>query len=71
MVRERLDATGRIFTREPDTARTKYLNGHGYRVIRFWDNEVLLDIDAVLAVILEALNDPHPCPLPHAGEGIS
>ena len=55
---------------EADTARTKFLNARGYRVIRFWDNEVLLDIDAVLAVILEALNDPHPCPLPHAGEGI-
>ena len=54
---------------EPDMARTKFLNGRGYRVIRFWDNEVLLDIDAVLAAILEALNDPHPSPLPHAGEG--
>ena len=55
---------------EADRARTKFLNGRGYRVIRFWDNEVLLDIDAVLAAILEALNDPHPSPLPHAGEGI-
>jgi len=54
---------------EADAARTKYLNGRGYRVIRFWDNEALLDIDAVLAAILEALNDPHPSPLPHAGEG--
>ena len=54
---------------EADAARTKYLNGRGYRVMRFWDNEALLDIDAVLSAILEALNDPHPRPLPQAGEG--
>jgi adenine-specific DNA-methyltransferase len=42
-------------------------------VIRFWNNDVLTNIDGVLEVILEALQkkeeDPHPNPLPRAGEG--
>jgi len=57
---------------EADGLRTRFLNDRGYRVIRFWDNEALLDTDVVLGAILEALNNshPHPGPLPQAGEGI-
>jgi len=56
---------------EADGVRTRFLNDRGYRVLRFWDNEALLDTDVVLAAILEALNNshPHPDPLPQAGEG--
>ena len=35
--------------REYDAARSKYLRTHGIDVIRFWDNEVLLDIQNVLS----------------------
>ena len=34
--------------REYDTFRSEYLKAHGIEVIRFWDNEVLLDIQGVL-----------------------
>lgn len=34
--------------REYDTFRSEYLKAHGIEVIRFWDNEVLLDIQSVL-----------------------
>jgi very-short-patch-repair endonuclease len=35
--------------REYDSARTDYLNGHGVEVVRFWNNEVLCEMDGVLA----------------------
>lgn len=31
-----------------DAARARFLNGQGYRLIRFWDEDVLGDLDAVL-----------------------
>jgi len=49
---------------EKDQRRTELLNRRGYRVLRFWDNEVIEDVDAVLQQIAEVLGDPHPSPLP-------
>ena len=51
--------------------RTHHLARLGFRVIRFWNNEVLLETEAVLESILEALIQacPHHGPLPQAGEG--
>ena len=43
-----------------DEARTRVLEGNGYRVLRFWNNDVLNNIDGVLEVIQHAINDPHP-----------
>ena len=39
-----------------DDNRTRIIEAHGYRVIRFWNNDVLQNIDGVLTVILEELN---------------
>ena len=36
---------------QQDEARTAYLNGEGFRVIRVWNNEVLGQMDGVLAFI--------------------
>ncbi|WP_266183543.1 endonuclease domain-containing protein [Dyella humicola] len=49
-----------------DEARTRKLQNMGYRVLRFWNNDVLKNLDSVLEVILEALASPapHPNPLP-------
>ncbi|SFK70058.1 Protein of unknown function [Rhodanobacter glycinis] len=49
-----------------DEARTRKLHTMDYRVLRFWDNEALTNIEGVLEVILEALASPapHPSPLP-------
>jgi very-short-patch-repair endonuclease len=50
---------------EKDRKRSLWLEGQGYRVLRFWNNEVLENMDGVLLTIIEALNDsPHPDPLP-------
>lgn len=35
--------------------RTRWLIDHGYRVIRFWNNDVLANTDGVLLKIREAL----------------
>lgn len=35
--------------KEYDAARSEYLNAHGIQVVRFWNNEVLGEIDGVLA----------------------
>jgi very-short-patch-repair endonuclease len=51
-----------------DRERTVLLESLGYRVLRFWNNEVFENFDGVLASISEAL---HPTPaLPASGEGV-
>ena len=56
-----------------ETERTAALEAKGLRVLRFWNNEVLGNIDGVLAVIAGALEkSPSPNPLPRvAGERTS
>jgi very-short-patch-repair endonuclease len=38
-----------------DAARTAIIEKYGYRVIRFWNHEVLADTESVLAAIREEL----------------
>jgi very-short-patch-repair endonuclease len=53
--------------------RQHWLEEHGWRVLRFWNNEVKENLAGVLEVIAQALRpgatSPHPHPLPQAGEG--
>ncbi|WP_324807872.1 endonuclease domain-containing protein [Sphingomonas sp. LY29] len=52
-----------------DNARTHFLQTKGYRVLRFWNNEVADNIEGVLQVIVQALkNSPSPTP-PASGRG--
>ena len=41
--------------RQKDKDRTMWLMQRGYQVLRFWDNEVLQNVDSVLERILAAL----------------
>ncbi len=51
-----------------DEARTRRLAADGYRVLRFWNNDVLSNIDGVLTVILDAIpTTPTPDPSPQGG----
>jgi very-short-patch-repair endonuclease len=50
-------------TQANDARRTAFLKAQGYRVLRFWNNDVLQNTDGVLETIARAL-DPHPDPLP-------
>ena len=47
-----------------DTARTEYLKRAGFRVLRFWNNEVMSEIDSVTAAIWCVLQEYHPTPIP-------
>ena len=58
---------------ELDFQRSAYLNKMGYRVVRFWNNEVLQETEGVLTAIFEILandnqNSPSPQPSPPSGE---
>ena len=50
-----LDGGHHLEQEEYDNERTTYLAAKGYRVLRFWNNDVLQNLDAVMRVILEAL----------------
>jgi very-short-patch-repair endonuclease len=54
-----------------DEHRTRHLQAKGYRVLRFWNNEALTNIESVIEVILEAAArpPPHPHPLPMGERG--
>lgn len=59
---------------EYDAMRTRFFEGQGYRVIRFWNNQVLGETDTVLRAVLAATSLPLParsasCPSPLKGEG--
>ncbi len=41
-----------------DAARTRFLEAEGYRVIRFWNNEVLENVDGVLQASAATLSSP-------------
>ena len=41
-----------------DAARTRWIEANGYRVLRFWNNDALVQQQVVLAVIFEALDVP-------------
>ncbi len=43
-----------------DQARTRFLEADGYRVVRFWDHEVLDSMDTILEEIVRLLSNPHP-----------
>jgi agmatine deiminase len=46
-----------------DRKRTQVLEREGYRVLRFWNHDVLKSTDAVLEKILQEIEIPHPNPL--------
>lgn len=54
-----------------DKKRTAFLKSRGFNVLRFWNNEIINDTDAVLENILTTLRNttPHPPLSPQWGEG--
>ena len=73
-----LDGGQHVEQREQDARRTKNLEDSGYFVLRFWNNDVLRNIDGVLEEILSRANQldvrtpsPHPSPLRGEGAGLS
>jgi very-short-patch-repair endonuclease len=59
-----------------DARRDAFLAAKGYRVLRFWNNEISMNIEGVKEAIYHALMTPHPPtalrrapPSPARGEG--
>ena len=53
---------------EYDELRTQFLENAGYKVLRFWNNQVLQEMESVLEAIRIEIT-LSPTPLPQAGEG--
>jgi very-short-patch-repair endonuclease len=53
---------------EEDGTRDKWLGEQDYRILRFWNNEVLTNIAGVLEVIRDNCKSPPPL-IPSRGEG--
>ena len=51
-----LDGGQHLEQQEYDEERTKYLEARGYRVLRFWNNDVMNNTEAILQVIWSALD---------------
>jgi BirA family biotin operon repressor/biotin-[acetyl-CoA-carboxylase] ligase len=55
-----------------DTERSLIIESEGYRVLRFWNNDVLSNPAGVWTMIDAALRGHHPTPTPrHRGVGLS
>jgi very-short-patch-repair endonuclease len=53
-----------------EAERTAFLQNEGYRVLRFWNNEILQNLDGVHDLIAgELCSTPPPKPSPIKGEG--
>lgn len=52
-----LDGSQHLEQQEYDDDRTKYLESEGYKVIRFWNNDVMKNLDSVILAIMHAVKD--------------
>ena len=56
-----IEVDGGQQTAENDACRTAYLESQGFRIIRFWNHDVLQNLDGVWTTIEAALTSPpHP-----------
>ena len=61
-----LDGGQHDWEQESDVARTRRIEASGYRVLRFWNNDVIENLDGVLSEIQRTL-PPTPDPSPQGG----
>jgi very-short-patch-repair endonuclease len=54
---------------EPEVSRTRFLKREGYRVLRFWNSEVLGNLEDTRTVVTETLSRGHPHPNPPPSRG--
>ena len=67
-----IDGDHHAFQVEADARRTAMMESEGWRVLRFWANEVVQNPEGIWSAIEIALNDrvhpPHPASPPSGGE---
>ena len=64
-----LDGSQHLSNKLSDENRTRLLEKKGFRVLRFWDNHVFNQGEAILEVIHSVLVNPHPALSLRKGEG--
>jgi very-short-patch-repair endonuclease len=52
-----LDGSQHLEQEEYDEERTEYLEALGYKVIRFWNGDVMNNMDGVILAIIQALEN--------------
>lgn len=56
--------------KEKDEERTQWLNSQGFTVLRFWNNDILINTEGVMETIRSAcIEAPSPRPSPTVGRG--
>ena len=72
-IRHRLiiEADGGQHSSEVDGRRDAYLKAQGYRILRFWNNDILTNEEGVALTILDALDRPSPQPLSPRERGLT
>ncbi|MDO9350088.1 MAG: DUF559 domain-containing protein [Deltaproteobacteria bacterium] len=55
-----MDGGQHSLERDKDAERQNYLVKNGFKVLRFWNNEVLQNVDGVLEVIRMVFISPSP-----------
>ncbi len=64
-----IEADGGQHSSQADAGRDAFLNARGFRILRFWNNDILTNEEGVATSILDALRSPLPNSLPK-GEGV-
>ncbi|WP_353949502.1 DUF559 domain-containing protein [Xanthomonas indica] len=59
-----VESDGAQHTGPRDATRTRWLESQGRRIVRLWNNDVLLSKDAVIQAICDATEAPYPHPNP-------
>lgn len=64
-----IELDGGQHTPEKDAKREKYIEGQGYTVLRFWNNDILSNIDGILEHIHSHIPSSEPIPAKHLRVG--
>jgi len=65
-----IECDGGQHSEETDKERTTFLESQGYKILRFWNFDILKNIESVWDVVEMNLNSPSPQPSPLVkGEG--
>ena len=65
-----LDGGQHAANQEYDHSRSEWLRSQGFKVIRFWNNDVMNNVEGIKEVIARNLVTPHPNLPPQGGKGI-
>lgn len=63
-----IDGGQHALLKDKDKQRDAWLNEEGFKVLRFWNNDVFENLDGILQVIRNRLITPSPIPS-HKGRG--